>query len=119
MIVAGSDMAMNMNHGSARILNALRNVIDPEYGYNVVDMGLIYRIESHAEKAKVIMTLPAHDYPSQSYILMGTKKCIQQLPEIDDIEIQLVWDPPWSPKRMTSRRAYVEFPDDHLWSHGE
>jgi len=112
-------MVMNMNHGSARILDTLRNVIDPEYGYNIVDMGLIYRIEIDAERAKVIMTLPAHDYPSKNYILMGMKKCIQQLPEIDDIEIQLVWDPPWSPKKMTSRRAYAEFPDDHLWSHSE
>lgn len=114
-----TDAVMSMSSGSARILHALRGVIDPEYGSDIVGMGLIYRLEVNGAKAKVVMTLPARDYPSRDYILLGMKKCIQRLPGIDDLEIQLVWDPPWSPKKMAPRKAYVEFPDDYLWGHGE
>lgn len=117
--MTGAEAGINIRSGSAGILPALRSVIDPEYGYNIVDMGLIYRLEINARKVKVVMTLPAHDYPVRDYILLAMKKCIQQLPGIDNLDIQLVWDPPWSPRKMTSRKAYVEFPDDRLWCHGE
>jgi metal-sulfur cluster biosynthetic enzyme len=114
-----TDAVMDLNSGSTRILNVLRGVIDPEYGYDIVDMGLIYRLEINAGKVNVVMTLPARDYPSRDYILMAMEKCIQRLPGINNLEIQLIWDPPWSPQKMTSRKAYVEFPDDHLWDHNE
>ncbi len=119
MLMTGTDAGMNMHSGSAGILHALRGVIDPEYGYNIVDMGLIYRLEINAGKVNVVMTLPARDYPSRDYILMAMKKCIQRLSRSNNLEIQLIWDPPWSPRKMTSRKAYVEFPDDHLWGHNE
>ncbi len=117
--MTGTEAGMNMHSGSAGILHALRGVIDPEYGYNIVDMGLIYRLEINAEKVNVVMTLPARDYPSRDYILLAMKKYIQRLPGIDNLEIQLIWDPPWSPQKMTSRKTYVEFPDDPLWGHNE
>ncbi|GEM_PF-3947415 len=116
--MTGIDSGMDLGSGSVRLLNALRGVIDPEHGYDIVDMGLIYRLGINAAKAKVLMTLPTRDYPSRDYILLGVEKCIQRLSGIDRLEIQLVWDPPWSPEKMTSK-AHVEFPDDHLWSHDE
>ncbi len=119
VLMTGTDAVMGLHSGSTSILDVLRGVIDPEYGYNIVDMGLIYRLEINAGKVNVVMTLPARDYPSRGYILPAMKKCIQRLPGIDNLEIQLVWNPPWSPQKMTSRKTYVEFPDDHLWGHGE
>ncbi len=81
---------------------ALREVIDPEVGMNVVDLGLIYGIEVTENHARVTMTMTTPACPMGSYLTDRVREVAQQaLPEAGDVEVDLVWDPPWSPHMMS------------------
>lgn len=81
---------------------ALKEVIDPEVGMNVVDLGLIYRIEAKENHVRVTMTMTTPACPMGSYLTDRVREVVQQtLPEAGDIEVDLVWDPPWGPHLMS------------------
>lgn len=81
---------------------ALREVIDPEVGMNVVDLGLIYGIHATAQHARVIMTMTTPACPMGSYLTDRVREAAQQVvPEAGEVEVDLVWDPPWGPHMMS------------------
>jgi metal-sulfur cluster biosynthetic enzyme len=81
---------------------ALREVIDPEVGMNVVDLGLIYGIEAAENHAHITMTMTTPACPMGSYLTDSVREAAQRvLPEAGDIKVDLVWDPPWSPRMMS------------------
>jgi metal-sulfur cluster biosynthetic enzyme len=84
----------------AEVLDALRQVIDPELGQNIVDLGLIYSIEIHGWRVVVRMTLTTPGCPMHESICWGVKCALLNLPGVDDAEVELVWDPPWHPSMM-------------------
>lgn len=96
-----------MGNGKAslekRVWEALKNVYDPEIPVNVVDLGLVYGVEiSDDRKVKIRMTLTAPGCPLAGYILMVAREEVTKaLPEIDEVEVELVVDPPWDPSRVT------------------
>lgn len=80
----------------------LKRVLDPELNINVVDLGLIYDISLMDERTAVItMTLTTPGCPLHDSIVGGVKYCVQEMEEIDHVEVQLVWEPAWTPERMT------------------
>ena len=83
------------------VLNALRQVIDPEIGCNLVDLGLIYDIAITGAKVKVTMTLTTPGCPMHESLCQGVQMAVLNLEGIDDVEVDLVWDPPWHPSMMT------------------
>ena len=83
------------------LLDALRQVIDPELMINVVDLGLVYEVEQIESKALVSMTLTSPACPAGPQIMQQAKMALEQLDDIDEAEIKLVMTPPWSPERMT------------------
>ncbi len=83
------------------VLDAMHEVIDPELGYNIVDLGLIYKLEVVAGVIKVEMTMTTPGCPAQDYIMSGVYERGRSLPGSPQVEINLVWDPPWSPQKMT------------------
>jgi metal-sulfur cluster biosynthetic enzyme len=83
-------------------LSALYAVIDPELGFNIVDLGLIYQIEVQAGVIKVTMTMTTPGCPAQDYILSGVLECSQSLAGVRDVLIDLVWEPPWSAQKMSA-----------------
>jgi metal-sulfur cluster biosynthetic enzyme len=87
---------------SAEAIRAcLRQVIDPELQYNIVDLGLIY--ETRAESpttARVIMTLTSPGCPFGPMIIHETKEAVKTL-GFAEVNIDITWDPPWSPDRMS------------------
>ncbi len=84
------------------IRDALREVIDPEVGLNVVDLGLVYGIEASAERIDVRMTMTTPACPLGEAIVESARNAIRAAaPEVRDIEIELVWDPPWNPDMMS------------------
>lgn len=87
----------------AQLLDALREVIDPELGYNIVDLGLIYGLALDGGTLKVTMTMTTRGCPAQDYIQAGVFHRAIQLEGVDDVEIELVWDPPWSPQKMSAK----------------
>lgn len=84
-----------------RIQMALRNVIDPELGVNIVDLGLIYSVEVAGSVVKVIMTLTTPGCPMHETLSQGVQIALLELEEISDAEVEVVWDPPWNPSMMT------------------
>jgi metal-sulfur cluster biosynthetic enzyme len=84
-----------------RVLETLRQVIDPEIGCNIVDLGLIYRIACVAGKLKVTMTLTTPGCPMHESIAEGVKNILLALEGVTDVEVEVVWDPRWHPSMMT------------------
>jgi len=88
----------NNNIKCSMALAALENVLDPEIGLNVVDLGLIYQIDFDEQFKKVTcsMTLTTQCCPMGESISNGVKNALQQLFTDDDIEVALTFDPPWN-----------------------
>lgn len=86
----------------AKIRENLKTVFDPELNINVVDLGLIYEIElPEPRTARVIMTLTTPGCPLHDSIVSGIKYSVEGMEEIDFADVQLTWEPSWTPDRMT------------------
>ena len=83
------------------ILDALRQVIDPEIGCNIVDLGLVYSYAFEAGKVRVAMTLTTPGCPMHESISGGVKNALLNIEGITEVEVDIVWDPPWHPSMMT------------------
>jgi metal-sulfur cluster biosynthetic enzyme len=83
------------------VLETLRQVIDPEIGVNIVDLGLIYSFAYADGKLTVTMTLTTPGCPMHDSIAEGVKYALLGLEGVNDMDIQVVWDPPWHPSMMT------------------
>ncbi len=89
---------------------ALRRVKDPDLNLNILDLGLIYGIEVVGTKVKVDMTLTSPGCPSGPEIMGNAQDEIKTLPGVEDVEMNLVWTPFWTPEKMEPRvRAYLGF----------
>lgn len=89
------------------VVDALRSVIDPELGVNIVDLGLVYGTDVADGVAHVAMTTTTPACPIGSYLEEGIRWALLELDGIVDVEVELTHDPPWSPDRM-SDEAKVE-----------
>ena len=83
------------------LLEALKQVIDPELMINVVDLGLVYSIQQEEAKVKVEMTLTSPACPAGPQIVQQSKLALEKVEGVKEAEIKLVLSPPWSPDRMT------------------
>lgn len=89
------------------IMGALENVIDPELGVDIVNLGLVYGLEMEDEgKLKVTMTLTSMGCPLAGTIAEQVKASVSDLPEVKETEVDIVWNPPWSKDKM-SRMAKI------------
>jgi metal-sulfur cluster biosynthetic enzyme len=86
------------------ILQALRAVNDPEVGVNIVDLGLIYSTEVQSDKVRIVMTMTTPACPMHSYLAEEVREAILTLDEeVERVDVQLVWDPPWSPQMISEK----------------
>lgn len=83
------------------IRETLRQVVDPELDCNIVDLGLVYGIAIDAAKVTVTMTLTTPGCPMHESIAWGVKCAVLNLEGVEDVEVQIVWEPPWSPALMS------------------
>jgi metal-sulfur cluster biosynthetic enzyme len=84
------------------VIEALReNVIDPEIGVNVVDLGLVYGVEVKEGLAEVTMTLTTPMCPLGPYIDQEVRSALAEVPGITGANVNLVWQPPWDPSKMS------------------
>ncbi|HEX9048755.1 MAG TPA: metal-sulfur cluster assembly factor [Verrucomicrobiae bacterium] len=83
------------------VLETLREVIDPEIGVNIVDLGLVYGYAFADGKLTVTMTLTTPGCPMHDSIAEGVKNILLGLNGVTDVDVQIVWDPPWHPSMMT------------------
>lgn len=85
----------------ATIREALHQVVDPEIDCNIVDLGLIYGITIDGAKVTVTMTLTTPGCPMHESIAWGVKCALLNLKGVEDVEVNVVWDPQWTPARMS------------------
>jgi metal-sulfur cluster biosynthetic enzyme len=83
------------------IRETLRQVIDPELGCNIVDLGLIYSVSITGRKVAVVMTLTTPGCPMHESIRWGAQQALLNLAGVEAAEVEVVWDPPWHPSMMT------------------
>jgi len=93
--------AESVDLDDAALIDALREVIDPELMINIVDLGLVYSINHTDRKVNVEMTLTSPACPAGPQIIMQSKMALEKVPGVDVAEIKLTMSPPWSPARMT------------------
>jgi metal-sulfur cluster biosynthetic enzyme len=83
------------------VLEQLRTVIDPELGVNVVDLGLIYDLQINDGNIYILMTLTTPGCPLHDSIVGGVKRALEHIDGIRDVQVQITWNPPWTPERMS------------------
>jgi len=89
---------------------ALRRVKDPDLNLNILDLGLIYAIDVNGADVKVDMTLTSPGCPSGPEIMGDAEREIKTLPGVENVNMNLVWTPFWTPEKMEPRvRAYLGF----------
>lgn len=84
------------------VIEALKEVYDPEIPFNIVDLGLVYGVEVNGRKVNIKMTLTAIGCPLSYFLLEMVKETVKEkVPGVEDVEVELVFDPPWTPDRMS------------------
>jgi metal-sulfur cluster biosynthetic enzyme len=84
------------------VLDALKLVLDPEVGINVVDLGLVYDVSVIENAVTIEMTLTTPGCPLHASIEAAVRRTIEtRHPDVQDIALNLVWDPPWDTDRIT------------------
>ena len=86
------------------VFEALKSVVDPEIGLNIVELGLVYGtdIENEGKKVAVRMTLTTPMCPYGPAIIQEVGETIQALPGVEDSDVKIVWEPQWDPRTMAS-----------------
>ena len=85
-----------------QVRTVLRDVIDPEIGMNIVDLGLVYGVEISDNRLQVDLTMTTPACPMGEMILDDVHEILAALAPADiEIDLNLVWDPPWSPDKMS------------------
>ncbi len=80
-----------------QVRDALRAVIDPELGYNIVDLGLVYDVSVDGGAAHVTMTATSRGCPAASFLKEGVAVSAFQVPGITSVDVSMTFDPPWEP----------------------
>ena len=90
-----------------KIIEEIRKIYDPELPVNIYELGLIYDIKVNGCKADIKMTLTTPNCPVAESLPKEVKEGAMQVEGVDDVNLELVWDPPWN-KDMMSDAAKLE-----------
>ena len=86
----------------AQVLEALRNCFDPEIPVNIYELGLIYEVKVELSGAVAVrMTLTSPSCPAAQSLPGEVQERIKAIPGVTNVSVDVVWDPPWDPSRMT------------------
>jgi metal-sulfur cluster biosynthetic enzyme len=93
------------------VRKALRAVKDPELNLNIIDIGLVYDVEvDEGGRVRVKMTLTSPGCPAGTEILDDVKRVLADMEGVESVDVELVWDPYWTPEKMDPRvRAFLGF----------
>jgi len=84
-----------------KVTDALRLVIDPELGYNIVDLGLVYDIRVEDGGVNIVMTTTTRGCPATNYLKEGAGEAAWSVAGIESVDVDLTYDPPWAPEMMS------------------
>jgi metal-sulfur cluster biosynthetic enzyme len=89
------------------VIEALKNVFDPELPISVWDMGLIYDIGAKGNAVHVKMTLSSPGCPMHSMIARSVEDAVSRVKGVKKAIVEVVWEPPWSPERMSEEAKKI------------
>ena len=89
------------------VVEALRQVEDPELGMDIVELGLFYGAEIEGENVKVTYSLTSMGCPAGPMIQEDIERVLQEIPGIGAVESELTFDPPWTPDRMSDDAKFI------------
>ena len=89
------------------VVDSLRQVEDPELGMDIVELGLLYDVEVEGPKVKVIHTLTSMGCPAGPLIQEDIDRVARSVPGVEDVALELTWDPPWTPDRMSDDAKFI------------
>jgi metal-sulfur cluster biosynthetic enzyme len=90
------------------VFEALRSVEDPELGMDIVELGLLYDVEVDGPKVKVVHSLTSMGCPAGPMIQEDIHSVVtSRFPNLENVEIELTWDPPWTPERMSDDAKFI------------
>ena len=89
------------------VVEALREVEDPELGMDIVELGLMYDVAVDGPKVKVTHTLTSMGCPVGPMIQEGIYESVARVPGVEEVEVELTWDPPWTPDRMSEDAKFI------------
>ncbi len=81
--------------------SALYEVLDPETGVNVVDLGLIYGLSRDGGAVRVTMTLTTRACPAGAAMVEGVKRRLEQIDGVETVDVEVTFEPSWTPSRIT------------------
>ena len=91
-----------MNELKEQVVSEMKKIYDPEIPVNIYELGLIYKIEiKEAKKVNIDMTLTSPNCPVAESLPRMVKDNILKLDGVDDVNLNLVWDPPWTKDKMS------------------
>ncbi|WP_019198768.1 metal-sulfur cluster assembly factor [Afipia birgiae] len=95
---------------AAQVRDALRVVIDPELGLNVVDLGFVYGVSVEDGAAWIVMTATTLGCPATGFLKEGVSNSALRVPGVKSVDVTMTFDPPWTPALMTAdARAELGF----------
>jgi metal-sulfur cluster biosynthetic enzyme len=89
------------------VVEALRQVEDPELGMDIVELGLLYDVEVDDSKVKVRYSLTSMGCPAGPMIQQNVEEVVRAMPDVEDVETELTWDPPWTPEKMSDDAKFI------------
>jgi metal-sulfur cluster biosynthetic enzyme len=89
------------------VMEVLRQVEDPELGMDIVDLGLVYEAEVEDSTAKVTYSLTSMGCPAGPLIAQDIEGAVRQVEGISEVELELTFDPPWTPDRMSDDAKFI------------
>ena len=88
-------------------MEVLRTVEDPELGMDIVDLGLLYDVEVEGPRVKVTHSLTSMGCPVGPLIQEDINRVAREVPGVEDVDVELTWDPPWTPDRMSDDAKFI------------
>ncbi len=89
------------------VVEALHSVEDPELGMDIVELGLLYDVEVNGRVVKVTHSLTSMGCPAGPMIQEDINRVAREVPGVEDVDIELTWDPPWTPERMSEDAKFI------------
>jgi len=89
------------------VLEALRQVEDPELGMDIVDLGLVYEVHAEGPKVRVLYSLTSMGCPAGPLIAGDIERVAREVPGVEEVDLELTFDPPWTPDRMSDDAKFI------------
>ena len=90
-----------MSNFKEKIISEIKKIYDPEIPVNIYELGLIYDVRIDQKKATLDMTLTSPHCPVAETLPMQVKRTVEEISELDEVEVKIVWEPPWDKTKMS------------------